>query len=501
MRLTFRAKLIALVAVEALAVIAMLLASSLSERQVDRELHSMRQRLLPRIALKPQLEASFERVSRSFQDAASAREPDRLDDARRHQQALLDQLAAAGDAISAPARAELRTAFHDYYVAANAVSRQLLADDGTGEGGEAMVGDMEAMQALQTRARALIDRFTGFDQRELVEAFTVVADAQRTASRIRLAVSAVCLVSALLLSIWIARGVVRNLSALVAGFARFGAGDFATPIAAATGDEIGELARHANHMAASLQALDDETRALLLKTQRQAAELAAANKELDAFAYSVSHDLKAPLRAIDGFSDIVVQDYGDKLDDKGREHLGRVRAASQRMGHLIEDLLRLSRLSRAELRREAVDLSELARTVVADLRKRDPDRSVDLEIASGLTTSGDARLLRIVLENLFGNAWKFTRNAAAPRIRFGTAQRDGRVFFCVADNGAGFDMAYAGKLFAPFQRLHTAQEFEGTGIGLATVQRIIARHGGRIAAEGELGKGATILFTVEELAT
>ncbi|PYP34069.1 MAG: histidine kinase [Gemmatimonadetes bacterium] len=223
--------------------------------------------------------------------------------------------------------------------------------------------------------------------------------------------------------------------------------------------------------------------------RRNAAELSAANTELDAFAYSVSHDLRAPLRSIDGFSQALLEDYGGRLDDAARGHLDRVRAASQRMAQLIDDLLGLSRVTRAELRRERVDLSALAQSVVADLQGRDQERAVEFAIAPDLTADADPDLLRVVLENLLANAWKYTAKRPQPRIEFGLTPHDGKSAFYVRDKGAGFDMMYASKLFGAFQRLQT-------GIGLATVQRIVHRHGGKVWAEGAVGQGATFYFTL-----
>ena len=230
---------------------------------------------------------------------------------------------------------------------------------------------------------------------------------------------------------------------------------------------------------------------------RYTAELEAANRELEAFSYAVSHDLRAPLRSIDGFSQALLEDYGDRLDAPGQDYLRRVRAATQRMGELIDDLLELARVTRAELRREPVDLSELARGIVERLREAEPGRQVEFVIAGALAAEGDPRLLRIVLENLLGNAWKFTSGRPNARIEFGSADRDGERVYFVRDNGVGFDMAYAQRLFGAFQRLHTSAEYPGTGVGLATVQRIIHRHGGRIWAEAQPEAGATFSFALE----
>ncbi|MCX9026401.1 MAG: PAS domain S-box protein [Candidatus Methanoperedens sp.] len=225
-------------------------------------------------------------------------------------------------------------------------------------------------------------------------------------------------------------------------------------------------------------------------------QLEAANKELEAFSYSVSHDLRAPLRSIDGFSQALLEDYSGVLDEQGKDYLARVRSASQRMSQLIDDMLVLSRVTRREMKRTAVDLSALANIIAAELVKTQPQRKVELEIASGLVVNGDAELLRAMLENLIGNAWKFTSNQQSAKIEFGVMELYGKPSYFVRDNGVGFDMAYSSKLFQAFQRLHLQSEFPGTGIGLATVKRIINRHGGRIWAESEAGNGATFYFNL-----
>ena len=230
--------------------------------------------------------------------------------------------------------------------------------------------------------------------------------------------------------------------------------------------------------------------------RRYASQLEVANQELEAFSYSVSHDLRAPLRSLDGFSQALLDDYRDRLDDTGRDFLQRVRAASQRMGTLIDDLLSLSRVTRGEVQVEEVDLSALAAAAAADLKKSDPARAVTFAIAPDLVVRADAGLMRIVLQNLLGNAWKFTGKRSSARVEVGSMAHDGRRAFFVRDDGAGFDMAYAAKLFGAFQRLHAAAEFPGSGIGLATVQRIIHRHGGQVWAEGAPDRGATFYFTL-----
>jgi len=261
-------------------------------------------------------------------------------------------------------------------------------------------------------------------------------------------------------------------------------------------DQNRELRRYATELE---QRVTDRTHELEERNEalrRNAAELVAANTELDAFAYSVSHDLRAPLRSIDGFSQVLLEDYSAQLDEAGRDSLQRVRAASQRMATLIDDLLKLARFTRSEMRTEAVDLSKIAQDIAADLQRSTPERLVEFAIAPGLEARGDVRLLRVALENLLRNSWKYTAKQPRPRIEFGSVQENGERVFRVRDNGAGFDMQYADKLFGVFQRLHSPTDFEGTGVGLATVRRIITRHGGRIWAEGVVDQGATFYFTL-----
>jgi len=230
--------------------------------------------------------------------------------------------------------------------------------------------------------------------------------------------------------------------------------------------------------------------------ERRVRELAAANRELEAFSYSASHDLRTPLRAMDGFSRALLEDYGAELDDDGRRMLGRVRAGSQRMGRLIDEMLELSRITRQELRHTPVDLSASVREILGELEAADPEREVEWVVEDGLVVEGDPEMLRGALTNLLDNAWKFTEGSGSPRIEFDVERVDGGRSFVVRDNGAGFDMAYAEKLFRPFERLHREDEYTGTGIGLATVQRIVRRHAGEIWAEGEVGRGAAFHFSL-----
>jgi light-regulated signal transduction histidine kinase (bacteriophytochrome) len=236
---------------------------------------------------------------------------------------------------------------------------------------------------------------------------------------------------------------------------------------------------------------------------RTAAQLEASNRELEAFAYSVSHDLRAPLRAIDGFSRALVEDYGDQFNAEGRDYFDRIRHNVGRMSQLIDDLLRLSRVSRSAMAYAPVNLSALVQAQIDDLRCAEPDRAVAVTIAADVVVSADPTLMQVAIANLVQNAWKFTRHRSNGEIEFGTEFGSpglaSELVYYLRDNGAGFDMAYAGKLFGVFQRLHNTDEFPGTGIGLATVQRAIHRHGGRVWAKGAIDQGATFYFTLPQL--
>jgi PAS domain S-box-containing protein len=231
--------------------------------------------------------------------------------------------------------------------------------------------------------------------------------------------------------------------------------------------------------------------------KRYALELESANKELESFSYTVSHDLRAPLRSLDGYSEALLEDYAGKLDDQGKKWLRNIRSSSVHMGQLIEDILGLSRVVRAELKFTKVDLSEIAQSQAAVLLEREPERKVEFVIAPGLEAVGDKNLIELVLQNLLGNAFKFTSKSQSASIEFGLVRQNGDRVFFIRDNGSGFDMKYLDKLFKPFQRLHSDKEYAGTGIGLATVQRIIQRHGGRVWAEGQVNRGATFYFTLK----
>jgi len=260
-------------------------------------------------------------------------------------------------------------------------------------------------------------------------------------------------------------------------------------------DKLEEIAQKNRALAAREQSLCEANARLEERVAQRTRELEAANEELEAFNYSVSHDLRAPLRRVEGFNQALREECEGQLSEQGRDHLRRIGRAVGHMSELIDGMLELSRLNHGELLREIVSLSAMAEAVSAKLREAEPAREVSLCIQSNIVVTGDRRLLGIILDNLLGNAWKFTAKTAQARIEFGVTERDGKSVYYVADNGAGFDMAYAGKLFKAFQRLHFAQEFPGIGIGLASVARCIRRLGGRVWVESEPEKGATFYFT------
>lgn len=294
-----------------------------------------------------------------------------------------------------------------------------------------------------------------------------------------------------------ATGISTRIAALERNAERLARGERLGHAPSRGSDEIGSLDTALRRASLLLRQRERELRTVNAELQRTVHEQVLLNRELEAFSYSVSHDLRAPLRSIDGFAQALREDWGERMDEASQTHLARVRNAAQRMGRLIDDLLKLSTLTRAPIQRTRVDVSQIAHELAEELAARNPTRQVEWQFAEGLQAWCDPSLARIVLENLLGNAWKFTSKTPRARIEFFAEPDTHPTRFVIRDNGAGFDMKYAEKLFSPFQRLHADREFPGTGIGLATVQRIVHKHGGGVQTVAQVGQGATFTFTLE----
>jgi len=390
-------------------------------------------------------------------------------------------------------------------IVANSEKTQKLIQEGASQ------EKIDAATGLEERlvAQLLITSHSIFTNasRLAEEAHTEATEARRLGATLTVILMAILAITVTTSSLLVARSISKPLDELTKGAEIIGKGDLEHKVEIKTKDELGQLAATFNEMTANLKKItasrDELDREITVRKraeeslQKANTELAAVNKELEAFAYSVSHDLRSPLRSIDGFSQALIEDYPDRLDEQGKDYLQRVRSATQRMGVLIDDLLSLSRVTRSEMRQEMVDLSVLAWSIAEELQETQPERQVAFVIAPGLTASGDSQLLRLLVENLLGNAWKFTGLHPKARIEFGVTQVNGKDTFFIRDDGSGFDVTYADKLFGVFQRLHSQEEFPGTGVGLATVQRIAHRHGGQVWAEGKVEEGATFYFTLE----
>ena len=392
-----------------------------------------------------------------------------------------------------PAQTEILAGMREKRAAVQRTFAELTAARGA-DRADAPLG--EAGRRLETQ---LLVQLLSYQQENFADAYRLnelaterIIDAQRRLMIVILAALALMALLMLGTSWFLRRGVLARIAALQRATHEVAAGNWDFILGVRGGDEISELSQNFDTMTRSL-------RESFAQVERNNQELAALNEELKAFSYSVSHDLREPLRSIDGFSLVMIEDYGDKLGKTGKDTLERIRSAGQRMGELIDDLLRLSQVTRAELNITRVDLSAIAREIAVGIMHRQPfGRIVEWAIEPGLSVRADPALMRIAMQNLLQNAWKFTGRTDRPVIRVGTLRRGAKTVYFVADNGVGFDMARADKLFGAFQRLHHAGDFPGTGIGLAIVQRIIRRHEGEIWAEAKEGVGATFFFDVKE---
>jgi signal transduction histidine kinase len=391
-----------------------------------------------------------------------------------------------------PAQTEILADLHEKRVAARRLFAELTAAH------DADRSDAPLDDASRRFEAQLLGQLLTYQQENFTDALRLnnlaterIIDAERRVMIVILA--GLALIASIIVgtSWFLRRDVLAPIAGLQQATRQVAAGNWDFVLGIRGDDEIGELSKNFDAMTRSL-------RKSFAQIGRSNQDLATLNEELKAFSYSVSHDLRGPLRSMDGFSQVLLEDYGDKLDEEGKDALDRIRAASQRMGYLIDDMLNLSQVTRAELNLTRVDLSAIAREI-ADTLDREPScRSVEWAIEASLSVRADPALMRIAMQNLLQNAWKFTGRTAKPVIRVGALEREGKTVYFVADNGVGFDMAHADSLFGAFQRLHHVDDFPGTGIGLAIVQRIIRRHDGKIWAEAKEGKGATFFFSVKE---
>ena len=372
-------------------------------------------------------------------------------------------------------------------------SHRLFAEVEPAQGAGGVADEIQRRFEIQVSSRLLI-----LQQRSLVGAAQLIDDAglriDETQRRVVLVTAAGLALMALITgaAVWVfRRDVLRPIARLEQATREVAAGNWSFELDVGSADELGEMARHFDAMT---RALRDSFGQLELSNR----ELVSLNTELESFSYSVSHDLRSPLRSMDGFSQALLEDYGGQLDEEARDSLQRIRAASQRMGRLIDELLGLARVTRAELRIQEVDISAMARDMAAHLDRSQPERGVRWEIDEGIKVHADRELIHIALQNLLDNAWKFTGKVADAVIRVGTRREGGDRICFVADNGAGFDMAYADRLFGAFQRLHHESDFPGTGVGLAIVQRVLRRHGWPLWAQASLGQGASFFFRILE---
>lgn len=415
----------------------------------------------------------------------------RRDRARLQEEAVWERLEAliaqhrADDETSARTLASLREnvqAGHELFLEVDASQTRAAADD-----------DIQRRFEAQLSSRLLI-----LQQRSLVDAAQLIEDAgmriDATQQRVVVVTASGLGLMALITaaSVWMfRRDVLGPIARLEQATRELAAGNWAYELNADTNDELGEMARRFDAMT---HALRDSFNRIELNNR----ELVSLNSELESFSYSVSHDLRSPLRSMDGFSLALLEDYGDKLDEEARDSLQRIRGASQRMGRLIDELLGLARVTRAELRIQEVDISAIAREIAADLAGTQPGRKVRWEIEDGIRVQADRELIQIAMQNLLDNAWKFTSKTADAVIRVGQSFDHGERVCFISDNGAGFDMAYSDRLFGAFQRLHHESDFPGTGVGLAIVQRVLRRHGWPLWAKAALGAGATFSFRIQE---
>jgi signal transduction histidine kinase len=445
--------------------------SWLLDAETEKQAAVIRDRYIPHVELGYRLQSDFEGISLSLRDAVAAQDGDSLESAQNLKNKLIADLDSASNIIDTQQSDTLKLAIDDYFSSAINTSKRLIK----GETGLSIVESMSHMQTKRSIAEIALNKVTIFDRGKLSESFDSIFRAQRRSARTRLWISLGCVFLVLFSSLFTVRYLISRLKDIEMGLSRFGIGDFKQPIPVVGNDELAELSRQINSMANQIQRL---------------------LQEIESFSYSVAHDLRAPLRAVQGFVTIITEEHTQSLTADAKSLMSRVVIASQRMEKLIEGLLSLTRLNRTAIKKQHVDLSKITHAVLGILKDNDPERKIRIDVEANVVGWGDPHLLDVTISNLVSNAWKFTKRAADAQVQFGTLVENKTTVFFIRDNGAGFDMRYSKKLFGTFQRLHTESEFEGHGIGLATVKNIIEKHGGRIWAESEPGKGATFYFTL-----
>ncbi len=471
MRFSFRVKLLSIVATSALAFCILVFVSIILTSQMVTETADIQKKYIPLLEYGPLIKIDFEKMQQGFQDSVAVQDLSALKDVLSKKEKLLSDLNLVNNVIDPNQIERIKKSINDYYIEAENISNRMIR----GQTGLSFANAIKEMQEKRAELHRLIDESVTLDKSKLIYAFGSISKAHAANGRILIIVSIVCLILVTLFSLVLSRSVLRSFTNLSDGFKRFGQGEFSIPISIASHDELEDLATDANNMAKRIRGL---------------------LKELESFSYSVAHDLRAPLRGILGFSTIVLDEHKDDFSADTKEFIVRINNTAKRMGQLIDSLLNFSRLARKEIKKQDVNASEIAKNIISDLQSSNPTRKVKIEIENNITVQADPQLLQIVLVNLIGNAWKFTSKVADAKIIFGTSIQKNKKTCFVKDNGAGFDMQYANKLFGTFQRLHSNEEFEGTGIGLATVQSIIVRHGGEIWAESKPNEGATFYFSV-----
>jgi signal transduction histidine kinase len=472
MQLTLREKLNIIVGAVAASFFVLMAVSWQLDSRMETQTAIIRDHFIPYVELGYRLETQFDGIALNLRDAVSAQDIGELKQAQESKDKLMHELDSAMSIVDSRQIAELKSAIDDYFSSAMETSTRLIK----GETGLNIVEAMTRMQTKRALAAALMNKVTNFDRGKLSEAFASIYLVNERSRRIRFWVSLTCVIFIFSISSLTGKALIVRLKEISQGVARFGEGNFGQEISIVGQDELSDLSHKINMMAIRIQSLV---------------------REIESFSYSVAHDLRAPLRSVVGFSTALAEDHAQGISEEGNVYLRRIVEAGQRMGKMIDGLLGLSRLNRKTINKQQVNLSQIAGRIVELIKSNEPDRNAALQVEENVYAWGDPQLLDIVLANLIGNAWKFTKRNPETQIQFGSKKENAQTIFFVRDNGAGFDMRYSDKLFGTFQRLHTESEFEGHGIGLATVKNVIDKHGGRIWAESELNKGATFNFTLE----